>query len=92
MLLAPIVGAAQFGFFWLVRHSSVKWMQWTFCAASALLLIPYQRFLASTDLTTNSTAPLAAMFFPLYLALLSLPAAWLGWGVVGKLAGRRQSE
>jgi hypothetical protein len=86
--MAPLVGAAQFGIYWFVRHSSVRWLQWTLCSASALLLISYQRFLATTDLTTNSMAPLGAMFYPVYLALLSAPAAGLVWWLVRRTSGR----
>jgi hypothetical protein len=89
MILTPWVGAAQFGIYWLVRKASVLWLQWTLCAASALLLVPYQRFLATADLTGNSTAPLAALFFPLYLAALALPVACLVWWVVRRMTRTR---
>jgi hypothetical protein len=91
LILTPWVGAAQFGIYCLVRKASALWLQWTLCAASALLLVPYQRFLATADLTSNSTAPLAALFFPVYLAMLSLPVAWLVWWGVRRMT-RSESD
>ena len=88
LIMTPLVGAAQFGIYWFVRHSAVRWLQWTLCSASAFLLIPYQRFLATTDLTTNSTASLGAVFYPLYLAMLSVPAAGLVWWLARRTSGR----
>lgn len=92
LIMTPLVGAAQFGIYWFVRHSSVRWLQLTLCTASALLLIPYQRFLATTDLTTNSTASLGAMFYPLYLAMWSVPVAGLVWWLVRKTNGHSPSD
>ena len=87
-ILAAWVGAAQVGMFWFVRHSSHRWLQWAFAASSALLVVPYQRFLATTDLTTNSTAPLAALLYPLYIAVLALPLAALVWWAARRTAER----
>lgn len=76
-IFAVLVAPTQIGMFYLVRRSSVAWVQWTLCAASALLLIPFQRFFATSDLSANSTAALGAVFYPLYLALFALPLGWL---------------
>lgn len=76
-ILAALVAPTQIGMFYLVRRSSVPLVQWALCAASALLLIPYQRFFATADLSANSTAALGAVFYPLYLALIALPVGWL---------------
>jgi hypothetical protein len=91
LVMIPLVGAAQLGLFWFVRRTPQRWLQWMLCFLSAVLLIPYQQFLATTDLTTNSTAPLAAMFYPFYLASLSLPFVGVIWWVARKMAARRRS-
>jgi hypothetical protein len=76
-IFAVLVAPTQIGIFYLVRRSSIPWVQWTLCAASALLLIPVQRFFGTTDLSANSTAALGAVFYPLQIALFSLPVGWL---------------
>lgn len=86
--MIPIVAAPQFGLFWLVRQRSVSWLKWTFCAASALLLFPYARYLATADLTSTSTAAVGAVFYPLMLAAMTLPVAWLVWWLARDLPGR----
>lgn len=79
-MFAPVVGASQFGLLWLARRSPDVWMRWLFSTAAIILLYPYHDFLRTTDLTENSTAALAAMFYPLYLAAGALPvAAGIWW-------------
>ncbi len=88
VVMIPLVAAPQFGFFWLVRQRAVPWLRWTFCAASALLLVPYAHYLATADLTSTSTAAVGAVFYPLMLAALTLPVAWLVWWLARDLPGR----
>ncbi len=90
-ILAPVIGASQIGLLWLSRRSPDAWMRWLFCSAAIVLLYPYRQFLLITDLTRNSTAGLAAMFYPLYLAAVALPIAACIWWIVGRyrrLAGK----
>ncbi|MCI4588616.1 hypothetical protein MOK15_00640 [Sphingobium sp. BYY-5] len=79
-LFAPVVGASQFGLFWLARRSPDAWMRWLFCTAAIALLYPYREFLRTTNLTGSSTSALGAIFYPLYLAIGALPiAAGIWW-------------
>ena len=59
LIMTPLVGAAQFGIYWFVRHSAVRWLQWTLCSASAFLLIPYQRFSLQPTLLPTLRRPSA---------------------------------
>jgi hypothetical protein len=87
VVVIPLTGPSQLGLFWFTRHTSARWLQWAFCAVSVLLLIPYWLFLATTDLTANSTAPIAAVIYPMFLALLSLPPAGIVWWFMRRLHG-----
>lgn len=82
LMFAPVIGASQFGLLWLSRRSPDDWMRWLFCSAAIILLYPYRQFLLTTDLTGNSTAALAAMFYPLYLAAGALPIAACIWWII----------
>lgn len=80
-LFTPVVGASQFGLFWFSRRLPDAWMRWLFCLVAIILLQPYRNFLQHTDLTSNSTAALAAMFYPLYWAVGVIPLAAAIWWI-----------
>jgi hypothetical protein len=85
-LLLPFLAAPQIVLLLLIKHTDYRWLKWALLGASLLLIGRFAAFLMTADLTANSTAPLAAMFYPLRLALIS---AVIGGAVVILIKRRR---
>jgi hypothetical protein len=84
LLITILVALPQIGIFAMLLRFKITWLQWTLCIVSAALVALYARFISTNDLTTSSTAPLAAIFYPIYVAIWSLPAV----GIISWLAHR----
>jgi hypothetical protein len=56
---------------------------------SAIVLFPYARFMATADLVSTSTASLAAVFYPLRLAIFAVPLSVAIW-VTGRMVEPRR--
>lgn len=72
MLLAslsavPLMSAPQIAFIFLIRLAPSRGLKALFLAASIGSAAVFLWFLRSADLTSTSTAPMAALVFPLYL-------------------------
>jgi hypothetical protein len=66
--LIPFTGGPQIVMLALIRLSRSRLLRSVFLLASIAMLALFGRFLATADLTSTSTAPLAAIFYPLYRA------------------------
>ena len=72
--LFPVLSAPQLAMLFLVRKSQSAGLRALFLVASISMAGIYWSFVRTADLTSTSTAGLAAMFFPLYLGGGSLTA------------------
>jgi hypothetical protein len=79
--LIPLVGAPQLVMLFLIRRARSSGLRIFFLICSVIMAGIFWYFLHTVELTGNSTAPLAAIFFPLYLGggalLLGLFFLWL---------------
>ena len=79
--LLPFVAAPQFASFWLVRRTVHLTSQLLLLFVSGAALVPYFNFVRTADLTSTSTASLAAAFYPIYLAMFTVPISLAIWGI-----------
>jgi hypothetical protein len=80
-LLMPFLSAPQFVNFWLVRHTRGALIRGLLLLISAVMLVPFYKFTSTADLTSTSTAPLEAIFYPIYLAAYSVPVSLVLFGI-----------
>ena len=71
-VMIPLIGAPQFAMLFLTRKARSAGVRVFFLICSIGMAIGFWYFLQVADLTGNSTAGLAAIFFPLYLAVAAL--------------------
>lgn len=81
IVLLPFVATPQFVIFWLLRRTRLAITKLLLLLVSAAMLVPYYRFVSTADLTSTSTAPLAATFYPIYLAAFAVPMSLAVWGI-----------
>ena len=89
IVLLPFVAAPQFVNFWLVRRTGLFMTKLLLLLVSAAMLIPYHRFVSTADLISTSTAPLDAAFYPIHLAMFSVPISLAVWWI-SKVVERRR--
>jgi hypothetical protein len=89
VVIAPALSAPQLAMLFLIRRSRSSTLKISFLGASFAMACVYRWFLQTADLSSTSTAGLAAMFFPLYLGCGSLAAGavilWLQRLVAGQI-------
>ncbi len=81
IVLLPFVAAPQFVNFWLVRRTGHLTSKVLLLIVSAAALVPYYNLVTTADLTSTSTASLAAAFYPIYLAMFTVPISLAIWGI-----------
>ena len=86
VVLFPILAATPWVTFLLVRRTRLRVVQLPLLAISAATNLLYYRFVETADLTSTSTAPLAAMFYPGVLACVAVPLS-LAISYFGKRLG-----
>lgn len=91
VILLPFLAAPQFITFWLVRRTGNNLARILLLLVSAVMLVPYYRYVATADLVSTSTAALGAAFYPIYLAALAAPVSVVIFGI-SRFAERRKAR
>jgi hypothetical protein len=79
VMCGALMAPSQIGLFMIIRRTPRQWLQWVFCGLSAAALVPLGYLIATGDFRSSSTAAVALVIWPIYIAIPTLPIALLLW-------------
>jgi hypothetical protein len=88
-LFTPFVGAPQIGMLILIRLTRIPVLRAMYLLSSFLMIGITYWFVTTADLTSNSTAPLAMMFFPLQVAGIAFAVGGAALWIANLVVERR---